>query len=339
MELLPQQFRVPEIYGNYWFNSDPIPLSALRGYVILIDFWDYTCLKCLRSFPYLKEWHRRYSDKGLITIGIHTPQFPFARDPVNVRKMIEEQNLQYPIVMDNDYFIWNAFRCSSWPTNILVDKNGFIRFINAGDTQYQNYEHAIQWLIIDSGYHGELPFVMEPLRELDRPGVVCYRETPEILTGWQRGTIGNVEGYSPESTVHYNDPNLYVNGRLYLNGDWFNERNYLKLETENSNGGYLVFVYQANAVYVLIKPEGEKDFQVFVQQDDNYLPPDAKGNDISYDEQGRSYFIVDDARLYNIVNNKEFVGHKLKLSTRSNGFAIYSIAFVTSVIPVLASDG
>ncbi|MDI6767256.1 MAG: redoxin domain-containing protein [Bacteroidota bacterium] len=339
MELLPQQFRVPEIYGNYWFNSDPVPLSALRGYVILIDFWDYSCLKCLRAFPYLKEWHQRYNEKGLITIGIHTPQFPFARDPVNVRKAINQLNIKYPVVMDNDYFVWNAFRCNSWPTKYLIDKYGFIRFINAGEGQYQNIEHAIQWLIINSGYHDELPFVMEPVRESDRPGVICYRETPEILTGWQRGTIGNVQGHSPESTVHYDDPNLYVDGRLYLDGDWFNERNYLKLETDNPNGGYLVFIYQASAVYAIIKPEGEKDFQVFVQQDDRYLPRDVKGTDILYDEEGRSYFIVDDARLYNIVTNKEFGGHKLKLSTRSNGFAIYSVAFVTSAIPDLVTNG
>ncbi len=333
MELLSQQFRVPEIYGNYWFNSDPVPLNALRGYVILINFWDYSCLKCLRIFPYLREWNKRYNEKGLITIGIHTPQFPFARDPVNVLREINKHNINYPVVMDNDYFVWNAFRCNSWPTKFLIDKYGFIRFIQAGEGQYQNFENAIQWLVRDSGYHDELPFVMDAVRESDRPGAICYRETPEILTGWQRGTIGNVEGYAPESTVHYDDPHLYVDGRLYLDGDWFNERNYLRLETENPNGGYLVFIYRANSVYAIIRSVGEKGFQVFVQQDDKHLPRNAKGTDILYDEEGRSYFIVDDARLYNIVNNKEFGEHKLKMSTRSNGFAIYSIVFVSSVIP------
>jgi len=336
MELLPQQFKVPELYGNYWLNGDPVSVQDLRGYVLLIDFWDYTSIKCIHALPYLKEWNKRYSEKGLILIGVHTPQFPFTRDPVNVRKAIDKFQIQYPVVMDNDYHIWNSFRCTTWPTKILVDKYGFIRYVHAGEGQYQNFEHAIQSLVSGIGYFDDMPVVMDPIRETDRPGVICYRETPEILTGWQRGTIGNVEGFSPESTVHYDDPHYYVEGRLYLNGDWFNERNYLKLNTENPNGGYLTFLYRAKEVFAIIKPEGEKNFQVFVMQDDAPLSRGDKGIDIRYNEEGKSFFIVDDARLYNIVNNREFGEHKLQLTTRSNGFAVYAFSFVTSVIKELA---
>ncbi|MBI4810786.1 MAG: redoxin domain-containing protein [Ignavibacteriales bacterium] len=317
MELLPQQFRVPEIYGDYWLNSDPIALGALRGYVILIDFWDYTCMRCIRTLPYLKEWYNRYSEKGLILIGVHTPRFPFARDPVNVRKASDKLNLKYPIVMDNDFIVWNAFHSAYWPTKFLIDKYGFIRYVHAGEGQYQNFEHAIQSLVSNIGYDIELPLVMDSLRETDRPGVLCYRETPEILTGWQRGTIGNIEGYSPESTVHYDDPKYYVEGRLYLDGDWFNDRNYLKLDTTNPAGGFLTFLYQAQEVDLVIKPEGEKGFQVFVNQDDSPLSRGDKGTDIRYNEEGKSYFIVDDARVYNIVKNREFSEHKIKLAIPS----------------------
>ena len=123
MDALQKQFRVPEIYGDFWFNSDPIPLGALRGYVILIDFWDYTNQHCLRTLPYLQEWHRRYADKGLVTIGVHTPEFPFARDPINVREAIEKLSIRFPVVMDNDYIIWGAFRNRKWPTKYLIDKD------------------------------------------------------------------------------------------------------------------------------------------------------------------------------------------------------------------------
>ena len=335
MEILPQQFRVPEIYGNYWINSDPVSLVSLRGYVLLIDFWDYTSIRCHHVLPYLREWYKRYSDKGLIVISVHTPQFPFGREPVNVRTAVEKLNIQYPVVMDNDYLVWNAFRCTSWPTKILVDKNGFIRYVHAGDGQYQNFEHAIQSLITDAGYRDELPYLLGPMKDTDRPGVFCYRETPEILTGWQRGTIGNVEGYSPESTVRYEDPKVYVPGRLYLHGDWLNDRNYVKMNTDDPNGGYLMLMYQAKEVDTVIKPEGEKGFQVFIYQDGQYLSRGDKGADIRYDEAGRSYFIVDEARLYNIVHNREFGEHIIKLSTRSSGFAIYSLSFVTGIIPEL----
>ena len=338
MEILPQQFRVPEIYGDYWFNSDPITLSAHRGYAILIEFWDYTCVRCLHEIPYIKEWYKRYSDAGLITISIHTPQFPFARDPVNVRKAIDKLNLKYPVVMDNDYMMWNEFRCESKPTKYLIDRHGFIRYIHAGSGQYQNFEHAIQSLLKDIGYVSNLPFIMEPLADIDRSGVICYKETHDILTGWQRGTIGNIEGYSPESTVHYDDPKIYIPGRLYLNGDWLNDRNYIKLQTDNPNGGYINLIYHAKDVNAVIKPEGEKGFQVFVEQDDRPLLRNESGADIRFNDEGKSYFVVDDARLYNIVLNREFGGHKLKLSTRSNGFSIYSMSFTTSIIPELIPE-
>ena len=339
MEILPQQFRVPEIYGDYWLNGDTVTLVAHRGYVILIDFWDYTCVRCLHELPYVKEWYKRYSDAGLVMVSVHTPQFPFARDPVNVRKAIDKLNIRYPVVMDNDYLIWNAFRCANRPTKYLVDKNGFIRYVHAGTGQYQNFEHAIQSLLMDIGYRSDLPFVMEPFSEADRPGAICYKETTDILTGWQRGTIGNIEGHSPESTVHYEDPKIYIDGRVYLEGNWLNDRNYIKLDTDDPNGGSLTLLYHAKEVNTIVKPEGEKGFQVFVEQDDSPLSRGDKGADIRYNEEGKSYFVVDDARLYNIVLNREFGAHKLKLSTRSNGFSIYSISFVTSIISELVLDG
>ena len=232
MEILPQQFRAPELYGDYWYNSDPVPLSALRGYIILIVFWDYTNQSSIRALPYVQEWNRRYSDKGLIIIGVHTPEFPFGRDPMNVRAAIDKLSIHYPVVSDNDYIIWGAFRNQVWPTKYLIDKNGFIRYIHAGEGSYQNFEHALQSLLVEAGYHGDLPLVMDPVREEDRAGAVLNRATSEILAGWQRGTIGNIEGYAPESVIHYEDPEYYLEGRLYLSGDWLSRRDYVKLEEQ-----------------------------------------------------------------------------------------------------------
>ncbi len=332
MEMLAQQFRTPEIYGDYWFNSDPIPLGALRGHAILIDFWDYACQRCLRTFPYLKEWYLRYREMGLVMVGIHTPQFSFETDPMAVRASIEKLGIRHPVMMDNDFIAWNAFRATVWPTKYLIDKHGFIRFVHAGEGSYQNFERAMQSLIADAGYRNEFPLVMEPVRDADRPGVLCYRATPEILAGWQRGSIGNVEGISPESTVHYEDPGIYLAGRLYLHGDWLNDRNYLRLDPSEETGGYLTIVYQGKEVGAVIKPEGERNFQVFVRQDDADLKPEDAGEDILIDEAGRSYIIVKDAKLYHIVRNREFGEHKLKMSTRAGGFALYGMSFTSCVI-------
>ena len=338
MELISDQIRVPAIYGDYWFNSDPIPLGALGGYVILIDFWDYSCHHCIYTLPYIKEWHRRYAEAGLITIGVHTPQFPFAEDPMNVRSAVEKLGIKYPVVTDNNYFIWNSFRNRIWPTKYLVDKHGFIKYLHVGEGSYHNFEHSIQSLVADAGYHGDFPLVMDPVREIDRSGAVLYHATPDIVTGWQRGTIGNVEGFSPESTVHFEDPGVYLSGRLYLSGNWLNDRNYLKLNDPDGSGGYLVTRYEAKEVNMVIKPEGEAQFQVFIQQDNAYLQRETIGDDISIDEEGRSFFIVDGARLFNIVRNRDYGEHTLKLFTRSNGFALYSISFVSSVIPEMVSN-
>ena len=337
MEILRPQYRAPEVYGDYWFNSDPMPIGALRGYVILIDFWDYTSINCLRTLPYMKEWYRRYRNMGLVMIGVHTPEFPFARNPLHVREAIEKLGINYPVVMDNDFIVWGAYRCRTWPTKYLIDKNGFIRYIQPAEGSYQNFEHCIQSLLSEAGYHADFPLVMDPIRESDRPGAPRYRAAQEILAGWQRGTLGNVEGYSPEGTTHYEDPSIYVDGRLYLNGNWLNDRNFLKLNEPDYKEGYLVITYEAKEVNAVIEPEGEKNFQVFVSQDDCYLDPLDKGDDIRFDEQGRSYFIVDSVRLYNIIKNREYSNHKLKLSTRSNGFALYSISFGSCSILETAS--
>jgi len=337
MDVTRQQFKVPELYGAYWLNSDPIPLAALRGYVILIEFWDYTSYGSLHGLPYTQEWNKRYAKMGLVTIGIHTPQFPFGADPINVRKAMEKLNIQYPVMMDNDFIAWNTFRATTWPTKYLVDKNGFIRYLHAGMGSYQNFEHAIQSLITETGYHDTFPLIMEPLQEIDRPGALSYRATPDILTGWRRGTIGNVEGYSPESTLHYEDPGIYVDGRLYLRGNWLNNRDYLRLDEEGGKEGRLTVLYQAKNVSAVIKPEGEKKFQVFIQQDDAFLQPTEKGDDVLIDEEGRSFFLAVDPKLYSLLKNKDFGAHKLTMSVRSNGFALYAISFASSLIPEMVS--
>jgi len=326
------------LYGDYWYNSDPIPLSALRGYIVLIDFWDYTSSACIRSLPYVQEWNRRYSEIGLVTIGVHTPAFPFARDPMNIRTAIENLNIRYPVVSDSDYIMWGAFRNQVWPTKYLIDKNGFIRYVQAGEGSYQNFEHALQSLLVEAGYHAELPLVMDPIREEDRPGVVLQRATSQLLASWQRGTIGNIEGYAPESTIHYEDPGFYLEGRIYLSGDWLSSRNFVKFEGEQGVEGALALLYHGIEVDVVINPEGEKNFQVFVRQDGEYLNASNKGPDVRIDEEGRSFFLVDAAKNYQIVKNKEFGEHTLRLTARSNGFAVYALSFVSAVIPEITSN-
>jgi peroxiredoxin len=332
METISGRFRAPEIYGDYWFNADPIPIQALQGYVILIDFWDYTSQACTRSIVNVREWVKRYRDLGLVTVGVHTPEFPFGRDPVNVRAAIDRMGIGYPVVMDNDYIIWGAYRAREWPTKFLIDRNTHIRYIHGGEGSNFNIEQAIQSLIVETGYHGDLPIPLESPYDGIRSGTALYKATPKILSGWQRGSVGNIEGNAPESTARYRDPGYYLEGRVYVDGEWFLSRQFIRHDDGESKPGSLIVSYQGARVNLIVKPEGEKDFQVFVKVDDAWLNRANAGSDIRIDEEGRSYFLADVARNYSIVRHKEFGAHVLRLTARSNGFALYALEFTSTVI-------
>jgi thiol-disulfide isomerase/thioredoxin len=333
MDIGTKTVRAPEIYGDFWFNSEPVALSALRGQVVLIGFWDYTNVNCIRAMPYYIEWHRRYRDYGLVLICVHTPQFSLARDPEAIERAIKRLGILHPVVTDNEYLIWEAFANRVWPATYLIDRDGYVRYTHAGEGSYGGTERAIQALLVEAGYHGGLPFPMDPVRETDKPGAVCYRTTPEICTGYVRGMIGNVEGLNLNSVIEYTDPKVYVDGRFYAHGPWFIERDCVQSQGGPDTECYLVLPYHAAEVNAVLKPEGLPSLQVAVDQDDRPLTREAKGDDISFDLQGRSVLDVNEPRMYNLVKNKGFGSHTLRLITRSNAFTIYSFTFVSCLIP------
>lgn len=338
IELQPQTIRARELYGDYWFNSEPVPVSALHGSVILIHFWDYTCASCVRSLPYIKEWQTKYREYGLTVVGVHTPRFPFGQDPERVESAIRRFGIRYPVVMDNVAMIASHYDSRAWPTIFLVDKNGFIRFKKEGEGSYAATEHAIQTLLYDAGVGEELPLPMEAIRDIDKTGAVCYRATPELHAGYLRGSIGNVEGYSPESVVRYADPGIYLDGRFYVAGDWMNGRDSLRLEEAGGREGHIILGYQAVEVGGVLRRDGTGRLEVEVRQDDHFLTAETRGEDVRLASNGRSYLLVSEPRLYNIVRNKEYGEHVLRLTARSNAFSVYSFAFLTAVIPELVSN-
>jgi len=337
-DIKPQTLRAHELYGDFWFNSEPVPISALRGQVILIQFWDYTCVHCQRTLPYIKEWYRKYEKYGLVVVGVHTPKFPFGKNPEDVQKAIRRFDIPYPVVTDNEYLIASNYGNRFWPALYLVDKNGFIRYESVGEGNYGATEHAIQTLLYDAGVGEELPLVMEPIRDEDKPGAVCYRATPELFAGYLRGSIGNIEGYSPESIVDYKDPKIYLQGRFYANGNWMNDKNCLSLEEGGEQPGQILLQYEALEVNAVFKPGAGKPCEVAIYQDDQFLTRENKGDDVLLAADGRTYLHVDEPRMYRLVRNKEYGEHMLKLSMMTKGFAFYSFTFVSCVIPELISN-
>ena len=216
----PARIHAPDLIGGYWVNSEPLQIEGLRGKVVLIDFWDYTCVNCIHTLPYVTEWHRRYSPHGLVVVGVHAPEFTFAKELDGVKRAVEAFGLEYPVVMDNGYSIWQAYANRYWPAKYLVDGQGYIRFYHFGEGAYEETERTIQTLLRELQPDLELPEPLKPVRETDQPGAVCYRVTPELYLGYLQGRIGNPTGYVPKQTAVYSDPGLHAEGFFYLQGEW-----------------------------------------------------------------------------------------------------------------------
>jgi cytochrome c biogenesis protein CcdA/thiol-disulfide isomerase/thioredoxin len=154
-EALPVLGRAPEFTGTQqWFNTPgdrPLSLAELRGQVALVDFWTYTCINCIRTFPYLKAWDERYRDRGLTIVGVHTPEFPFEREADNVAEAIEQNEIRYPVAQDNEYATWNAYANQYWPAKYLIDANGHVRYVHFGEGEYEETEAAIRELLAEAG--------------------------------------------------------------------------------------------------------------------------------------------------------------------------------------------
>jgi len=332
-----QRYRAHELYGDFWFNSEPLPISALRGQVILLEVWDYTCTSSLRTLPYIKEWDQKYHEHGLVVVGVHTPKFPFAKDPEAVQKAIASLGIRFPVVMDNEHLIAAHYDQRVWPTMYLVDKNGFVRFQSDGEGNYDVIERAIQTLLHDARVGEQLPLLMQPIREEDRQGAALYRPMPEIFAGYLRGSIGNIEGYSPESVVEYTDPEVYLPGRFYVDGRWLNQRDCLSFFRQADNQGHVIVKYQALEVNAVLRSEKEP-CKLIVSQDGQPLDQENRGLDVSLEPRGQSQLNVQEARLYSIIRNREYGEHTLKMAAGTDGLALYSFAFVTSLIPELVSN-
>jgi thiol-disulfide isomerase/thioredoxin len=334
-EIQPQTVRAHEVFGDLWFNSDPVIITALRGRVVLVEFWDFTCVSCLRTLPYVKEWHRKYQQYGLVVIGVHTPKFPFGKNPELVQKAIERNGIQYPVVMDNEGVIAARYELRAWPSMYLIDKHGFIRYQHTGEGNYTTTERVLQALLYDTLSGETLPMLMEPLREEDRAGAVLYRSTPELQAGYLRGSIGNVEGYSPESVVQYADPEFYLDDRIYVVGCWLNDRN--SVRHQDREPGSIILSYHATEVSAVLEPEGG-EAEIVLMQDDRYLSAENKGDDVRIAGDGRSIVTISEPRVYHLVKNPQYGEHVLRISTESEGLALYSFMFVSSVIPELVSN-
>ena len=335
MQFEPRQVHAPE-FGQQWLNSPPLSIRALRGRVVLIDFWDYTCVNCIHTLPYVREWNRRYRDRGLTVIGVHAPEFFFARTAENVIQAAKEFQIEYPILLDNEYEVWKAFANRYWPAKYLVDKDGYMRYFHPGEGNYAETECMIQQLLREIDPAVSLPPVMEPVRALDKPEAltVCERPTPELYLGYKRGRITNPEGFTEDRIANYQLGAQPAEDAVELAGPWFADAQFAAVAAHPASGepSGLRLAYSAAEINLVMAP-GTNPFPSRIQITDNgaALDHQSRGADVREESDGSTWIEIDRPRMYSLVKRDRYVSRTLKLSSRSTGLQLFAFTFVSCV--------
>jgi thiol-disulfide isomerase/thioredoxin len=311
----------PDLTGiSGYINTTPDQLkSQMKDKVVLYDFWTYSCINCIRTFPYLKAWNEKYVDKGLLIVGVHSPEFEFEKDINNVKMATQKYGIIYPVVLDSDHQNWNAFSNRYWPAEYITDYQGHIRHTHFGEGDYDQTEQAIQQLLAERAQHLGLSISANMSLVNLQPHQFSDQQTPELYFGYGfatgRSFLGNQQGFQPEKIVTYTLPSNLAQDHFYLQGDWQNLSDSMKLVSDN---GKIVLPYFAKDVHV-VATGSNTPIQVLL--DGNSISASDSGQDT---QNGTA--TISENRLYNIVSSQQAGAHTLTLVTKP-GFQIYTFTF------------
>ncbi len=289
--------QMPELLASSWINSSGIKTADLKGKVVLIDFWTYSCINCLRALPYVKSWHEKYKDAGLVVIGVHAPEFAFERKFSNVEKAVKDLGINYPVALDNDYEIWNAFSNQFWPAHYFIDRNGKIRAHHFGEGEYERSEKIIQMLLKENGVNANPKDIAPETIGVGQQALKSEKRSPETYLGYDRS-----EGMDSPQTIQKGIAFDYTKGsnlldRHSLIGNWTIYHENILLNKPN---GKIYYRFKARDVHLVLGSniEGKKiKFRVLL---DGKPPLTNKGMDI--DENG--YGEITTERLYQLIRIK-----------------------------------
>ena len=305
----------PDFTGiEKWINSEPLSINELKGNVVLVDFWTYTCINCIRTLPYLKMWDEKYRDNGLIIVGVHTPEFNFEKEYENVLSAVNKYGIKYPVAQDNDYATWNAYQNRYWPHKFLIDINGKIRYDHIGEGSYEETEKMIQ-LLLEERNKEKVDGITKPSEAVSAGEV----GTPEIYFGYNfiRGNFGNSEGINPEEIVSYKLPEEVAVNTVYLDGNWKNNKDDMEL---TSDKGTVLLVFKAKVVNIVAGSEEGSDIAVYLNEEK--ISGENKGSDVI---NGAAK--ITESRLYNLINKKDYEPGIIRIDVSGKGFRIYTFTF------------
>ncbi|MEK6948633.1 MAG: thioredoxin family protein, partial [Nanoarchaeota archaeon] len=313
----------PELTGiaGYINTNSNIKIQNLKGKVVLVDFWTYTCINCIRTLPYLKDWHDKYADKGLVILGVHTPEFEFEKEYENVKSAVEKYMIKYPVVQDNNYETWRAYKNRYWPHKYLIDIDGFIRYDHIGEGAYAETERVIQELLKEKmEREGDVKLFGAVDKDIESVDVDFGRVgTPEIYFGYgfSRGNFGNEEGLRPEETIDYKLPKEIKFNYAYLEGTWKINKDDSELISDE---GKIILPYSAKAVNIVAGSEQGSEIEVFV--DNEPLNNENKGFDTDLNKTTE----INDFKLYNLADF-EYGTHTIQINIKGKGFKINTFTF------------
>lgn len=322
----------PDVSGTPWINSPPLTMAGLRGKVVLIDFWEYTCINCIRTFAQNKVWYERYKTYGFEIIGVHDPEFDIAYPVENVRAAVKRFGLPYPIVADHWFTIWKSYNNRSWPSRFVIDAKGQVRFHRDGEGADDVFERLIQQLLVEAHPGLKFPGTYTIAPDVDAFSPSCGQPTREMYVGnwFGEGVLANREGYHDGKTVTYQLPENIKDGHVILGGPWESEKNgmiYRGKPADADGKDRLVMSYRARELYSVMNVARGKPSRLYIQQDGKDLTAAEKGVDVKLDAQGHSYLEINESRMYYLVQNLKYGSHTVTLIPTQPGLTVNSFTF------------
>jgi len=320
---LPIEGQAPPLAGvTAWLNSPPLTLESLRGKVVLIDFWTYSCVNCLRAIPYVRAWAQKYRDQGLVVIGVHAPEFAFERNLDNVRRAIAQQQISYPVAVDNSYAVWRAYQNQYWPAHYFIDAQGRIRHHHFGEGDYESSERVIQRLLTEAGQPGVTTDVVS-VAATGAEAAPDFQNvlTPETYIGFARAeNFVSPGGFARDTVKDYADGDPRLN-EWGLTGVWKVESERARLQS--AQGG-IVFGFHARDLHLVLGPGADGKPVRFEVMLDGMPPGAAHGVDVNAQGQG----VVTEERLYQLIRQPgEISARRFEIRFLNPGVDAYVFTF------------
>jgi len=306
-----------------WLNSKPLTPAGLRGKVVLVQFWTYTCVNWLRTLPYVRAWAEKYKDKGLVVIGVHTPEFGFEKNIDNIRRAMKEMGIEYPVAIDSNYALWNAFGNEYWPALYLIDARGRIRRHHFGEGDYEQSERAIQQLLVEAGNRD----IGNGLVSVDPRGLEVAADwndvgSPENFLGYDRTENFASPGGAVADKRHvYGGPARLGLNNWSLSGAWIVEKEAVAL---SEAGGRIAYSFHARDLNLIMGPKTRGTSLRFRVLVDGQPPGAAHGGDVD----ANGYGTVSEQRTYQLIRQaKPVADRKFEIEFLDPGVEAFDFTF------------